>query len=235
MPWSRLLEAQSAAMAKGATFAMGPAPDGVAIPRHPFDPDAPVESADVPMIISTTLDDAGTRYTNFDLDEAGLQVELAKLAPERSEEITALYSAKNGNGSPYRRQVQAVTDATFRKRAIAQAERRTELSQARTWMYLWRWPTPASGGKFGAVHGQDVDAAFYNRRAPMCGSGNEPGSSLTHRFASTLIAFAKTGDPNNPEIPAWPTYDVQTRQTMIFDADDRVQSDPRSDFRQFWS
>jgi para-nitrobenzyl esterase len=50
--WQELLEAQT----EIAGFA--PVVDGAIIPHHPFDPAAPAESADVPMIISTTLEDA---------------------------------------------------------------------------------------------------------------------------------------------------------------------------------
>jgi para-nitrobenzyl esterase len=67
LPWQRLLEAQTAS---GATFR--PVVDGEVLPHHPFDPDAPAESANVPVIISTTLHDAALRLTNFDLTEAGL-------------------------------------------------------------------------------------------------------------------------------------------------------------------
>src|SRR5215471_11197142 len=65
--WQQLLEAQTGI----AGFA--PVMDGAILPHHPFDPVAPVESADVPMIISTTLEDAALSLTNFNLDEAALK------------------------------------------------------------------------------------------------------------------------------------------------------------------
>ena len=46
--------------------------DGRYLPHHPFDPAAPSESRDVPLIISTTLEDAALRLTNWDLNDAGL-------------------------------------------------------------------------------------------------------------------------------------------------------------------
>ena len=36
-----------------------------------------------------------------------------------------------------------------------------------------------------------------------------------------FVRFARTGDPG------WPAYDLAARQTMIFDTDSRVESDPR--------
>jgi para-nitrobenzyl esterase len=57
---------------------------------------------------------------------------------------------------------------------------------------------------------------------------------MCDRLASAWVAFAKTGDPNNSQIPRWPAYDSSTRATMIFDTDTRVENDPRSEIRKFW-
>ncbi len=53
-------------------------------------------------------------------------------------------------------------------------------------------------------------------------------------MAATWVAFARTGNPNNPAIPNWPAYDTKTRATLIFDANTRVENDPRHDFRVLW-
>ena len=55
------------------------------------------------------------------------------------------------------------------------------------------------------------------------------------RLASTWVAFAKTGNPNNEHIPHWPAYDATTRATMVFDTNTRVVNDPRSAIREYWS
>jgi para-nitrobenzyl esterase len=55
------------------------------------------------------------------------------------------------------------------------------------------------------------------------------------RLASTWVAFAKTGNPDNEHVPHWPTYDAATRSTMIFDTNTRVVNDPRAAIRQYWS
>jgi para-nitrobenzyl esterase len=67
VPWEQLLQAQTEA---GGAFT--PVVDGHYLPHHPFDPAAPPESRDVPVIISTTLEDAALRLTNWDLSESGL-------------------------------------------------------------------------------------------------------------------------------------------------------------------
>ena len=64
VPWEQLLEAQ----VDTCPAASRPVMDGKYLPHHPFDPVAPPESRDVPVIISTTLEDAALRLTNWDLD-----------------------------------------------------------------------------------------------------------------------------------------------------------------------
>jgi para-nitrobenzyl esterase len=233
VPWTRLLQAQTDAMAKGANFA--PVIGGATLPHHPFDPAAPSESADVPVIISTTLEDAALRLTNFDLDEAGLRKVIERLAPDRAEAITRMYLDANLEKPPFLTQAQALTDATARKNAILQGERRAALGAAPTWMYIWAWATPAFDGKFGAVHGHDVDASFHIARSPIAGAGTTGGRIMADRLASAWVAFAKTGDPNTPAIPHWPPYDAKTRSTMIFDTETRVENDPRRAFRELWA
>jgi para-nitrobenzyl esterase len=231
--WTDLLQAQTDAMAKGANFA--PVIGGGTLPHHPFDPGAPHESADVPVIISTTLEDAALRLTNFDLDEAGLHDVIAKMGRGDADKITRMYLDANLEKSPYLVQAQALTDSTPRWAAIVQGERRAALGAAPTWMYIWAWPTPAFDGKFGAVHGHDVDASFHIARSPIAGAGTAAGHLMADRLASAWVAFAKTGDPNNPAIPKWAPYEPTNRATMIFDTHTRVENDPRKAFRELWA
>jgi para-nitrobenzyl esterase len=102
-------------------------------------------------------------------------------------------------------------------------------------MYIWEWATPAFDGKFGAVHGHDVDASFHLYRSPICGAGSASGRRMVDRLSAAWVAFAKTGDPNNEKMPHWPSYDTTTRATMIFDDDTRVENDPRSEMRKLWA
>lgn len=228
--WQQILEAQATA---GAGFS--PVMDGTILPHHPFDPVAPPESADVPVIISTTLEDAALALTNFDLDEAGLEAQLNQRYGAKAAEIHAMYRKAYPHKSPFLIQAQIATDAGGRRAAIAQAERKAALGKAPAYMYLWTYESPGFGGKFGAVHGTDVSASFNNYRDGIGGVGSPQQRALWERFASSWVAFAKTADPNNPKIPHWAPYEPDKRATMIFDNDLRMENDPRSEIRKFWA
>jgi para-nitrobenzyl esterase len=54
-------------------------------------------------------------------------------------------------------------------------------------------------------------------------------------MSEALLAFARTGNPATPVLPAWPRYDLDKRPTMIFDVPTRVQSDPRGAERRLFA
>jgi para-nitrobenzyl esterase len=230
--WQALLEAQTAVMG-GGLGGFSPVIGTDALPTHPWDPAAPEVSADIPVIISTTLEDAALGLTNFDLDEAGLHGVINQRYPGKGDEIIALYRKRYPAKSPFLIQAQIFTDSG-RRNAIAQAERKAAQGRGAVRMYQWDWATPAYDGKFGAVHGIDVSASFHSYRDSFF-NGMKEGRLMADRLASAWVAFAKTGDPNNPQIPHWPTYDAKMRATMVFDNDTRVENDPRPEIRAFWA
>jgi para-nitrobenzyl esterase len=231
LPWEQLLTAQ--VESTGAAFT--PVVDGKYLTHHPFDPSAPAESRDVPVIIATTLEDAALRLTNWDLTDGGLTALLNESFKGKAEEILTLYRPVTTGKTPYLVQAQVFTDTQVRSRAIAQAERKAAQGGAPAWLYIWEWATPAFDGKLGAVHGHDVDASFNLYRNGICGTGDKTGRLMAKRLASTFVAFAKTGKPDNDQIPQWPAYDAATRATMVFDTETRVVNDHRSAIRKYWS
>jgi para-nitrobenzyl esterase len=234
LPWQALLDAQVGLGIGGPGGSLGPVTDGQYLPHHPFDPSAPPESMNVPIIVSTALEEAALALTNFDVDEAGVKAALKARYADKADALWSMYRAANPAKTPFLIQCQIATDSGFRRSALAQAERKAAAGGAPVYMYLWTWPSPGYDGKFGAVHGTDVSASFYNARDNIIGVGSSEGRKMCERLASAWVAFAKTGDPNNDKLPHWPAYDATTRATMVFDNDTRVENDPRGEMRRFW-
>ena len=231
--WQQILEAQTAL---GVSAGFSPVvAEGTALPHHPFDPAAPDESANVPMVISTTLEDAALSLTNFNVDEAGVKAIFNQRFAGKGDEIYDLYRRHNPKKTPFLLQAQAFTDAGGRRSAMTQAERKGALGKAPAYMYLWSWESPGFNGKFGAVHGTDVSASFYNYRDGIGGVGSAQQMALWKKFAASWVALAKTGDPNCAELPRWAPYDTAARATMVFDNDPRVENDPRAEIRKYWA
>jgi para-nitrobenzyl esterase len=230
--WQEILEAQVALAGQGVSFT--PVMDGRYLTHDPFDNAAPMESADVPIIVSTMLEDAALRLTNFSLDDAGCKAILDQRFGCKGAEILALYRQRYPAKPAYLIQAQAFTDSGLRRAATSQVEWKAKLGRAPAYLYLWTWPCPAYDGKFGAIHGVDVSASFHNYRDQTVGVGSKDGRLMVDRLSSAWVAFAKTGDPNAPVNPHWAPYDPARRSTMIFDLDARCEEDPRKEIRQFW-
>ncbi|HYM36620.1 MAG TPA: carboxylesterase family protein, partial [Steroidobacteraceae bacterium] len=226
--WQQILEAQVAAGQSAPGTGFSPVMDGKYLPHDPFDPVAPPESAEVPLIVSTTLEDAALGLTNFDLNDAGLKTILQTRFKDKADGIYAMYRKYYPAKSAFLVQAMINTDSGFRRSAVKQAELKAAQGKAPIYMYQWDWPTPSFGGKFGAVHGLDVAGSFREAR-----DGGDM-ARVAHELSATWVAFAKTGNPNNSAIPPWPQYDAQKRATMIFGTPTHLEEDPRSEIRKYW-
>ncbi|MEY4561311.1 MAG: hypothetical protein RLZZ618_588 [Pseudomonadota bacterium] len=241
LPFSRLLAAQvtmeAADRQKGeAPRAFSPVLDGVEIPRHPFDPDAPAVSADVPMIVGTVLDERAYRRTNFDLDEAGLLAFANEVGYNNGKKLVEMYRAEDPTASAYILQSRLDTDTNFRRGAHIQIDRKAAQGAASVYSYLWKIPSPAYGGRFGAPHGVDIGPSLYDIRNGLNGPTTEQ-VRLAEQMASAWVAFAATGNPNNAKTPRWDAFTVPQRATLVFEGDSSktaTVNDPRKAFREQW-
>ena len=214
-----------------------PVLDGTAIARHPFDPDSPAFSADVPMMVSTVLDERAYRMVNFDLDAAGLlKFAEARMGAE-GRKVLAMYRDEDLAASPYVLQARIDTDMTFRRAAHVQAARKAAANAAPAFAYLWKIPSPAYGGRYGAPHGTDIGPSLHDIRNGLNGPSAD-NLRLADQLAGAWVAFAATGNPNNSRTPRWPAYTVAQRGTLVFEGDSsrtQAQDDPRKAFREYWA
>jgi para-nitrobenzyl esterase len=98
---------------------------------------------------------------------------------------------------------------------------------------VMEWPSPAFEGRFGAVHGVDLGLVLGNPRDLIAGNTFE-ARKMAEIVGSTIVAFGKTGNPNCDKIPNWSPYNTESRATMIFNIECRVENDPTSELRLLW-
>jgi para-nitrobenzyl esterase len=80
----------------------------------------------------------------------------------------------------------------------------------------------------------DVPASFHNERDAILGIGSNDSRRMCDALASAFIAFARTGNPNNPKLPDWPAFDPDGRSTLVLDRHTRIERDPYRELREFW-
>jgi para-nitrobenzyl esterase len=232
LPFERIVAAQTALSPDMPMLGFAPVVDGTAIPHHPFEPTAPAISADIPIIVGTTLDDAAMGG-RFEISDADIKAGLQKRHGANSDRIVDTYRKRWPDASSFLVQARINTDRGGRRAANTMAERKAAQGRAPAYLYLLSFPSPAAGGKFGAVHGIDVSLAFNNGRGALAGD-TEESRALATRFAAGWVAFAKTGDPNTPELPRWEPFNAQTRPTMVFDREIALENDPLREQRALW-
>ncbi len=217
--------------------AFSPCVDGVALPRHPFEPDAPATAAAVPVMIGTNKDE--TTLFEFtdpkfgELTEADLAKRAKAAAGDKAEALVAALREIYPDYSPTYLASAARTATMFWIDSVNLAQRKSAQGGAPAYMYQLAWETPAARGRLKCPHALEIPLVFDNVEAArsFVGRGDEP-QKMAELMAPAWLAFARTGDPNTPALPAWPAYDAKDRATMIFDLECKVVSDPMAAARK---
>ena len=110
------------------------------------------------------------------------------------------------------------------------------------WLYRFDLPTTVEflDQDVGATHAAEIPFTFNRFNSDDPGTlvfydPEDPGvRDLAQRWSDTIIAFARTGDPNGAGLPQWPRYDAQSRHALILDANSRIERDPNGADRQLW-
>lgn len=220
---------------------LGPVVDGRSLPRQPFDPDAPAQSANVPMLIGTN----GTETTAllgiadaplFSLNEADMRTKLKSYLhltdDAQVDSLIAIYKKDRPDATPTDIYFAVTTDRMMRMNAVAQAERKSAQGAAPAYMYIFDWRSPVLGGKLRSPHGIELAFVFDNtdKTTGMNGAGADL-EPLAEKVSAAWAAFARTGNPSAKGLPHWPAYDASTRATMIFNDECKVVDDPGKDDR----
>jgi para-nitrobenzyl esterase len=213
--------------------------------RHPFYPDAPEETANIPLIIGNTHDETAafmrpmmiandTTWEN--LPERLAREMLADMSPEY---VIAKYRQWYPAMTPTDVLRAAATAGRSWRPHLIQAEARGA-RKGPTWMYQLDFGSPLNGGRMGAYHSYDISLVFDNIDKPGSEVGDAPeqrsrAQKVADQMSTMLIQFARTGDPQTAALPHWPRYELEHRSTMIFDQTSHIEDDPRSQERKLFA
>lgn len=231
VPYDKLLAAGEKAVARmraaadkeGVTsfiFGWAPTVDGDVLPVQPFDPQAPVQSKNIPVMIGTTLHEftASTYFAplrSMTMDQVVEQIK--KKYGERTDDfLKAFEKAYPG----YQPKDLIDVDFTFRPGAVTQAKLKSAQQGAPVYMYMFAWESPVMDGILRSTHCMEIPFVFNNavRHATMTGGG-EAAQVLADKMSGAWLNFARTGDPNAEGLPEWKPYTAENGATMIFNND----------------
>jgi len=236
MPVARLLEVQTEMAVAAGGLVCQPVVDGVVLHERPIDAIGHGSAAGVATLIGTNRDENKLFAAMAPGDAAAAERRTAVQLGEQTQRLLAGYEAANPTAARADLLDDAITDRMFRIPAVRLAEQQVAQG-APVWMYRFDWKSPVLDGRLGAAHAMELPFVFNTLGEPGLSAltGEAPGrQALADRMHAAWIAFARTGDPNTAALPAWPTYDVARRPTMLFDDVCRVEDDPQSVERRLW-
>ena len=210
-------------------------------PTHPFDPAAPDVSADIPLIIGDMKDETASflapddRIWNRTLTEGEMRDRVAAIAGARTGEVLDLYGRLYGHLNPAERLIAITTDSNFRIRSLVLAQRRAAKARGPVWMYSFEWETP--------VRRRPAEGAARDGRAVHLQHARPDQRHRRQRRGTGAVGYHVVGlgghlrgPAGRPiaSIPTWPTYDADSRATLILDKACRIENDPRGEGRRLW-
>lgn len=235
VPVERLIEAAAARdpiLPSGAVN-LAPALDDRTLSRHPFWPDAPAQSARIPMIIGNTRDETRAFLGGDERNHRLTWDELpARLAPElrvdiSPETVVAEYRRLYPDYTPSDVFFAASTASRSWRAAVIEAEARARQGSP-AFVYQLDWKSPKDSGKWGAPHTLDIPLVFGTLDAEGSITGvSDDARAVSDAMQDAFLAFARAGRPDHPGIPSWEPCSLQRRETMIFDNPPRMAHDPR--------
>ena len=199
----------------GGRVYFGPVLDMRHLLRHPFWPDAPAQSADIPMLLGNTIAETRAFYAPERRVLKGLSWDnlAERIGPELRVDlepgwVVAQFRARYPQASPEALFHRIVTPARSWRGQVEEAEARARGGRGNTFVYQLDFED--------AKHTDDIGLAFGT--VP---DATPAQAAMSEVVMDAFVRFARTGNPG------WPAYDLASRQTMIFDATSRVESDPR--------
>jgi para-nitrobenzyl esterase len=228
VPFERILAALEAVRPP---LGFGPVVDGRALPRHPFDPEAPAVSAEVPLLLGSNLTER-TFFADTPLDPIDAAALLGHVR-----RYTGIGEAPAAGLIAAYRKDRPDADNTFiyqllsadwwmTANVITEAERKAKLSRAAAYVYHFEKRTPVRNGKLKVPHTLEIAYAFDNidLSTAVTGTGTDK-QDLADKVSAMWAAFARAGDPSIPGVK-WEPYSAERRAVMILDDNLRLELDP---------
>ncbi|MGI6106432.1 MAG: carboxylesterase/lipase family protein [Lachnospiraceae bacterium] len=181
------------------------------------------ETAQIPLIVGSVFGEF-TSFAPFGLDKDALTAAQAEekvcgaIGKENAEKLLPMFEKAYPERSPLDL---LNLDFVFRLPEIGYVKKRSALNRC-TRSYLFNQDFCIDGGRT-PWHCADIPFVFHNTEFTPYAQIEGVTEKLESRMFSSLMAFARNGDPNNAEIPEWPADTPEKEQVMLFSRDTEVR------------
>lgn len=239
-------ELLAAQLESGLDLSSGACVDGVVVTRSTYQAIAEHGAQGVPYIAGSNSDE-GAFFTSFAPEGTHFDPMMAitmatplglECASDNPDKFLSSLKQAFPDASDKALYEQVWTES-FRRSAIRACDA-VVAGGATAWLYRFDLPSSTIGSGVGAPHGCEVPFTFNDFARPenLASSFHDPNdpvvTKLAERWSNTILAFARTGDPNGAGLPRWSPYSADLRDVLIVDESSRQERDPDSELRHRW-
>jgi para-nitrobenzyl esterase len=191
-----------------------PAADGYIIPSDLHSIYQAGRFNDTPILIGHTSDELGSFGGRGTVTAAQFEKQIKSQYGPHADAILSVYphstdaeAAKSSKGIS--------RESTFSWSTWTWARLQSQKGKGKAFEYFYDYHAPNVDG---SGHGSDVPYAFQTLSGGREGAPKPEDLKLSDIISSYWVNFAKSGDPNGPGLPKWPSFSENNQQAMVFDA-----------------
>jgi para-nitrobenzyl esterase len=200
----------------------------------PFGETAPAISAHVSLLAGCTNTESTYHLRsdarNFELTFSDVRRRLTRyfgIDAAQTEAIIARYRAVYPDYDASNILIMISSDFIYKRTTYRIAALQAASARAPVYAYLFDRESPVENGRMRSAHTSEVPFIFGTTQAARDCVGTGPDiEPMTRCMMTTWATFARTGNPNNPLLPAWQPYSDVVRHTMVLGHESHLAVDP---------
>lgn len=213
------------ALRTAGAYTSNPMPDTF-YPGHPFKIGFTEQAQQIPVLIGTVLDEFPAFHPTSNEEmakdpKAAIAKAYGKDVEADSEELDHLIALFRQAYPDKPLRDLADLDVDFRPGTISFIDKRVETEMAPTYSYMLTLDFELEGGN-GPWHCSEIPFAFHNTEFTPFTNIEGVTDRLEQQICSAWLQFARTGNPANEWLPAWPACQKGDEACMIFDRECKV-------------
>ena len=191
-----------------------PAADGYVISNDLYTLYQEGKFNDTPVLLGNTSDEMGAFGGAKNVTPAEFEKQVREQYGPQADAILGVYP--HSTDAEATRSSKEIRNGASSWNTWTWSRLQTEKGKNRAYQYYFDYH-PDSPDR-GSGHGSDVPYAFQTLGGGPTGAPKEADLKLADMISSYWVNFAKSGDPNNPALPEWPFFKMDSQEVMEFSA-----------------